>query len=47
MVRGGHNFKVDYKVDIKRVHRGVTREYFNYRVIYLILTQQKGCCEHI
>ena len=25
MVRGGHNFKVDYKVDIKRVHRGVTR----------------------
>ena len=28
MVRGDHNFKVDYKVDIKRVHRGVTREYF-------------------
>ena len=28
MVRSGHNFKVDYKVDIKRVHSGVTREYF-------------------
>ena len=24
MVRGGLNFKVDYKMDIKRVHRGVT-----------------------
>ena len=30
MVRGGHNFKVDYKVDIKRVLRGVTREYSNW-----------------
>ena len=30
MVRGGLNFKVDNKVDIKRVHRGVTREYFKY-----------------
>ena len=30
MVRGGHNFKVDYKVDIKRIHRGVSREYFNW-----------------
>ena len=29
MVRGGLNFKVDYKMDIKRVHRGVTMEYFN------------------
>ena len=28
MVRGGHNFKVDCKVDMKRVHRGFTREYF-------------------
>ena len=28
MVIGGHNFKVDYKMDIKRVHSGVTREYF-------------------
>ena len=28
MVRGGLNFKVDYKMDIKRVHRGVTMEYF-------------------
>ena len=26
MVRGGLNFKVDYKMDIKRVHRGVTME---------------------
>ena len=30
MVRGGHKFKVDYKMDIKRVHRGVTMEYFNW-----------------
>ena len=30
MVRGGLNFKVDYKMDIKRVHRGVTMEYFNW-----------------
>ena len=30
MVRGGLNFKVDNKVDIKRVHRGVTMEYFNF-----------------
>ena len=26
----GQHFKVDYKVDIKRVHSGVTREYFKY-----------------
>ena len=30
MVRGGLNFKVDYKMDIKRVHRGVTMDYFNW-----------------
>ena len=30
MVRGGLNFKVDYKMDIKRVHRGFTMEYFNW-----------------
>ena len=30
MVRGGLNFKVDYKMDMKRVHRGVTMEYFNW-----------------
>ena len=30
MVKGGLNFKVDYKMDIKRVHRGVTMEYFNW-----------------
>ena len=30
MVRGGHNFKVDYKVDMKRVHRVFTREHFKY-----------------
>ena len=30
MVRGGHKFKVDYRMDIKRVHRGVTMEYFNW-----------------
>ena len=30
MVRGGLNFKVDYKMDIKRVYRGVTMEYFNW-----------------
>ena len=30
MVRGGLNFKVDNKVDIKRVDRGVTMEYFNF-----------------
>ena len=30
MVRGGLNFKVDNKVDIKRVHRGVTTEYYNW-----------------
>ena len=30
MIKDGHNFKVDYKVDIKRVHRGVTREYSNW-----------------
>ena len=30
MVRGGLNFKVDYKMDIKRVHRGFTIEYFNW-----------------
>ena len=28
MIKGGHNFKLDYKVDIKRDHRGATREYF-------------------
>ena len=30
MVRGGLNFKVDYKMDIKRVHRGVPMEYFKW-----------------
>ena len=30
MVRGGLHFKVDYKVDIKRAHRGVNMEYFNW-----------------
>ena len=30
MVRGGLNFKVDYKMDLYRVHRGVTMEYFNW-----------------
>ena len=30
MVRGGLNFKVDYKMDIRRVHRGVKMEYFNW-----------------
>ena len=28
MIEGGHNIKVDYKVDVKRDHRGATREYF-------------------
>ena len=28
MVRGGWDFKVDFKVDIKREHRGDIKEYF-------------------
>ena len=42
MVRGGLNFKVDYKMDIKRVHRGVTMEYFNWSRLISGLDKSDG-----
>ena len=34
MVRGGKDFKVDFKVGIKMDYRGVIREYFNESKIF-------------